>query len=271
VNVIGDSLIAGAERSVEQSIAAAGCVSLVDAMGGRSLSAGWQCQIGSGWKLVDQNVNETCRPSGLGLLEQWAADSTLGDIVIIALGTNDAGLRDEQGWEMRWDQALAITAPRPVMFVSVSSSSVDSRAGRLSRYNLALRTWCMTAPRCYIAEWAMTAAATKDTSYTDGIHLTRDATLKRAAFLGDSVATLLAGKPLIPPAPFATTTTTTATTSTTTTSTTVAATTTTTPPTDTSVPDGTSVPVSTTTPDATTTSTTTANPATSTTTTTTTI
>ena len=36
--------------------------------------------------------NETCAPSGLTLLKSWADAAALGDVVVVALGTNDSGL-----------------------------------------------------------------------------------------------------------------------------------------------------------------------------------
>lgn len=275
VAVVGDSLMAGAARLHEQALAGVGCASAVDGVGGRSLSFGWQCRIaqydGSTPLLLvpePEPGNATCAPSGLELLRMWAEAGALGDLVVVALGTNDAGIhRDEATWIARWERALSLTGDRPVVFLTTAARPGSSRVPTQDSYSASLRRWCDTTTRCHLADWALAPAATDPSSYVDSVHLRRVATEQRAAFIAAAVRALLTATPAPGPAPLPTlptTTTTSTSTSTTTTSTSTSTSTSTTVPATTTT---TTTSSTTTTSTSTTTSTTTTTSSTTTTTT----
>lgn len=228
VAVIGDSLMAGAPAMHVDALARYGCAADVDGLGGRSLAWGWQCRItrddGSrGLRLVDAPIpgNDTCAPSGLELLHHWAANGGLGDLVVIALGTNDAGIFSPSSWTRNWTDAMRIAGGRRVVFLTTRARPGHSKAPVQDAYSEALRNWCPTVANCFIADWAMTATANDTASYVDDVHLTRQATEARAEFIANAAATVLtttAPGPTLPP-PVTVATVPAATTSTTTTST----------------------------------------------------
>lgn len=246
VALVGDSLMAGLPGVHRDALAEIGCAADVDGVGGRSLNRGWQCRVphGNGTMLrllPDRQVgNDTCAPSGLELLEMWATAGGLGNVVVVALGTNDAGLHRESTWVSHWESAMQITGHRPVVFLTTQARPGDRQIAPQAAYSAALRSWCATTPLCHLADWAATAVANDPASYSDGVHLRSDATRARARFIRDSVAAVLAGAPPAATTPVATitlppsttipstTTTTTIPTSTTTTATTTATTSTTT-------------------------------------------
>jgi hypothetical protein len=279
VAVIGDSLMAGAEQLHADALARVGCAAAVDGEGGRSLVYGWQCRVdrdGHRPLLVFEDRipgNDTCAPSGLTLLESWANAAALGDIVVIALGTNDSGLYDKTRWQRNWSEAIRLAGGRPVVFVTAQAGPGSAQYARQNTYTVALRQWCAGQRLCVLAEWGNTAAAADASSYVDTVHLNSAGTRARAAFIADVVAALLTGRPIPNPQPPPTPTippagTTTTTTVVITPGTTTAPTNPTSPSTTTTAP--TSTTTTTTTPAVTTTSTTTSTTTTTTTSTTTT-
>jgi hypothetical protein len=274
--------MAGTEPLHVDALARVGCAAAVDGEGGRSLSYGWQCRVDRDGRrplmLFEDRIpgNETCAPSGLTLLASWANAAALGDVVVIALGTNDSGLYDKSRWQHNWAEALRLAGGRPVVFVTTQAGPGSAQYTRQHNYAVALRQWCAGQRLCVLAEWANTAAAADATSYVDTVHLNGAGTRARAAFIAEVVAALLTGRPIpnpqppptptIPPAETTTTVATAPVTSTTSTTATTSPPTPTTPAT-TSAPT-TSSPTTTTTAAPTTTSTTTTTTTSTTTTTT---
>ncbi|HEX4981876.1 MAG TPA: peptidoglycan-binding protein [Ilumatobacteraceae bacterium] len=291
VAVVGDSLMAGAEELHAKALDKVGCAAAVDGEGGRSLAYGWQCRVDRDGRrpllLFEDRIpgNETCAPSGLTLLKSWSDAIALGDVVVVALGTNDSGLFDKSRWQSNWVEAMRLAGGRPVVFLTTQARPGSDQYDRQKSYAIALRQWCNGQRLCILADWANTAAANDPASYVDTVHLNLAGTRARASFIADVVAALLTGRPIpnpqppptptIPPAGTTTTTavaTEPASTSTTPSSptppaTTIAPTTTTTPDVTTSAPatTTTAAPTTTTTTVASTTTTTTATTTTSTT------
>jgi hypothetical protein len=277
VAVLGDSLIAYSTSLHADALRAINCAPAVDGVGGRSLAHGWQCRVakpgGRNPLLLlpaPEPGNTSCAPSGLELLEMWRDAGAFGDIVVIALGTNDAGLFDEGRWIRNWNDVLRSTGDRPVIFLTTKGRLGSAQSVNLDRYAAVLRRWCDEQPRCFLADWALTMAANDPASYVDPVHLTRPATVARANFIRDAVSALFAGRPLPNPAPIPTVVATIPSTTTTTTTvpaTTVPRATTTVPRSTTTVPPPattTSTTTTTTVPPTTTTSSSTTVPATTT-------
>ena len=207
VAVIGDSLMAGAEQLHVDALARVGCAAAVDGEGGRSLAYGWQCRVDRDGRrpllLFEDRIlgNETCAPSGLTLLASWAGAAALGDVVVVALGTNDSGLYDKSRWQHNWAEALRLAGGRPVVFVTTQAGPGSAQYTRQNTYAAALRQWCAGQRLCVLAEWANTVAAADAASYVDTVHLTAAGTRARAAFIAEVVAALLTGRPIPNPQP----------------------------------------------------------------------
>ena len=260
VSVVGDSLLAGAEGLQEARLAEIGCASAVDAIGGRSLSFGWQCRVlrtngTRSFPLLPEPEpgNYTCAPSGLELIELWSDAGALGDAVVVALGTNDAGLYTERQWIDHWQRAFEFAGERPVIVVTSQARPGSRQVATQLAYSNALRQWCTTVPRCVLADWARTAPANDAGSYVDPVHLTRAVTDARASFIRDVVAALLSKQPIPNPSPLPTTTMPTTTLATTTTPTTTTPATTTLPQASTTTEPSATSTTTTTTPATTTT------------------
>ena len=256
VAMIGDSLMAGTQQLHADRLAEIGCASAVDGVGGRSTAFGWQCRVlqANGRRPLlllaePEPGNDTCAPSGLELLRMWSEARALGDVVVLALGTNDATLFNDQHWQGHWEQVFEFAGNRPVIVVTTQARPGNSAALAQAAYSEALRQWCATEQRCVLADWALTEAANDAGSYVDAVHLTRAGTDARASFIRDVVQALLTGQPIPNPVALATPTTTVPPT---TTSTTIAPATTTT-----STLPTTTVPLGTTTTNSTNTTTTT--------------
>jgi peptidoglycan hydrolase-like protein with peptidoglycan-binding domain len=251
VAVVGDSLMAGSMPMHAQRLADIGCAPAVDAVPGRSLAFGWQCLVSTGdgdprWRIVPdpEPDNGTCSPSGLELLRLWSEAGALGDVVVVALGTNDAGLYQPDAWVEHWQEALQLVGDRPIVFVT-SQAMLGAGRTTQTRYSEALRQWCARTAQCVLAEWAYTPTALDNASYVDPVHLTLPATQARARFLAEVVAALITGRPAGGAAPLPTVTSTlprTSTTSATTTAASTSSTTTSTPASATSTSTTTSVP-----------------------------
>lgn len=188
VLLVGDSLVEAALRSHADAFTYVGCESIVDGVAARSLSEGWQCLADGGRSMAivlrafPEADNDTCRPSGLELVRQWADLTRLSSATVIALGTNDAGMYSEEEWIRRWNRVVELTGG-PLIFVTVAGRPGDRWVDNANRYNATLRWWCSSEPRCVLAEWDTTAPARDVASYIDHVHLTRAVGEMRAVFI----------------------------------------------------------------------------------------
>ena len=168
---------------------------------------GWQCRVDRDGRrpllVFEDRIpgNETCSPSGLTLLASWAGAAALGDIVVVALGTNDSGLYDKARWQNNWAEAIRLAGGRPVVFVTAQAGPGSAQYTRQNTYTAALRQWCAGQRLCVLAEWGNTAAAADPASYVDTVHLNLAGTRARATFIADVVAALLTGRPIPNPKP----------------------------------------------------------------------
>ncbi|MFZ9041642.1 MAG: peptidoglycan-binding protein [Ilumatobacteraceae bacterium] len=208
VSVIGDSLVATRERRYGAALADVGCASFVDGFTSRAMTGGWLCiaDDGSGGGPIEsvdapRPGDLACAPGGQRAIDLLVEADALGDLIVVALGTNDAGTNDQSLWSRRWQRVLESTEPLPVVFLTTSARQDTPAFARQQSYSTALRVWCDRIDRCVLADWALTPAALDPASYTDDVHLTSTATAARAAFIAEVVASIRAGRPVIPPEP----------------------------------------------------------------------
>lgn len=187
VSVVGDSLVSGREQTYQDALRRDGVDALVDGRGSRALRWGWQCKRTDGsLGIFKKPTSEKCRREGLELLRWWARQQTLGEGVVIALGTNDAGLFRPAQTKANLHEARRLIGDRPVWLVTVRKLKPSTK---VAAWNQAAREWCAADVACEMIEWAESVGGQDRASYTgDGVHLTEAGVRARAAFIADAVA-----------------------------------------------------------------------------------
>jgi hypothetical protein len=184
VLVIGDSLEADAPQVYADALTAAGWAPRVEAFWGQQID-----------------------PYGMRVLTDEIAAGTLPDTVVMALGTNDAGLNcgcpwgenfTNAQWRARIDAALALTGPdRTVLWVNVvfSPPQVEGRieeAEQLDRVlNRRMAYWRSLGWHTYVGTWRsylLNYPGGWPYWSEEGIHYTLDGYSVRAAWIARRLA-----------------------------------------------------------------------------------
>ena len=111
-----------------------------------------------------------------------ASHAVIGDVVVVALGNNDAG--DPTTFGQRVDGVMAAIGPvRRVIWVNLRTfaSWVPAMNQQLV---LAQGRW----PNLQIADWNAVAASNPALVYGDGLHLTPDGQVAMAQLIGEPIA-----------------------------------------------------------------------------------
>jgi lysophospholipase L1-like esterase len=139
---------------------------------------------------VDAAIGRTAR-QGLDVLRNLPA---IPDVVVIALGTNDAaaGVRVSSVIGTV-ERALALVAPRPLVWVDVALDTSPPAITRAAELTRTLHATAGRIPGLWIAPWAEAAVEHERWWADDGVHLTRAGERARAALIAD-VATEVAPK-----------------------------------------------------------------------------
>ena len=206
VSFVGDSLTAASESSYRAALLHVGVNPIsLSGVSSRALRFGWQCFI-TKTDLVVRSApipGKKCAREGLEELTQFARSGKLGDAVVVALGTNDAGLYWPEQQSAHLDTVRKIVGARPLYLVSTVTVHASSNA-RMIRYNAVAAAWCKKDSKCRVIDWAATAEANNPALYgRDGVHMGATGTGARAEFIAKEVVRLA-----VPPPPPATTTTT---------------------------------------------------------------
>jgi lysophospholipase L1-like esterase len=190
VGIIGDSLVSASPQTYAKLFSDAGIPITVDGVGSRALRYGWQCRDASGRLVVLPKPSaKKCRREGLEVVKNLAEQGTLPDVLIIALGTNDAGLFKPHQVAANLAELRSLIGDRKVFLVSVKKLTSSKKPGV---YNAAASSWCATDIACAMIDWAATPAASNRRMYSaDRVHLTAKGVTARAQFIFDSVASTL--------------------------------------------------------------------------------
>jgi hypothetical protein len=172
VSLVGDSLVAMHLAAYRSAIEQAGCEARIDGLSSRSLRDGELC------------TPSRCGPQGLEVLRRWRAAGQLGSTVVVALGTNDAGLGGEDSWRASWASAMELSGGRRTVFVTPVGRG--RLAAKRERYSAALRQWC-AARGCTLADWARHPVALDASVYLDDAHLDARGTESRAALIASTL------------------------------------------------------------------------------------
>jgi lysophospholipase L1-like esterase len=189
-SLVGDSLTAERQQVYRDALSFNGVVpSAVSGVSSRALRYGWQCWVNGSLRIYPSPVNTGCKREGLEELKHWAAQGTLGDAVVIALGTNDAGLYSSSRQMENFAQARSLIGARPMYLVTVISRS-SAQNQKMIAFNNTARAWCAADAACAVIDWASTPQAQNRGIYTDSVHLTPTGTLQRASFIAEQVVAL---------------------------------------------------------------------------------
>ena len=189
VTLIGDSLVSANPEVYAASLTRHGLTSSIESRGGRALRYGWQCRSKDGRLIVVSHPNSPrCRREGLTTLAHLTHTRELAQRVVLALGTNDAGLfRPEQISANLTEARRVVGSQRTLYLVSIARRG-GSR--QYTIYNDTARAWCAKDSRCEFVEWARSVEAQQPHSYTaDGVHLQPAAVQARAQMIADTLTT----------------------------------------------------------------------------------
>ena len=181
VALVGDSLVDTVESYYFDAFDSRDCDSVISGVGSRTLTYGWVC----GFTLRD-SPGEGCRPSGLTQVQQWSADGTLSDRVIIsALGTNDALVFSADQIKEHFEELQKYADASQIILVSPQVKPGSDAASKINRYNITSTAWCTLQLNCTVADWAASIDAANISYYADDFHLTGSGYEARAEFIAD--------------------------------------------------------------------------------------
>jgi lysophospholipase L1-like esterase len=124
------------------------------------------------------------------------------DLVVVALGTNDArpDLTITEA-ESRINEMLALVSDKtPVLWVNVYRNDTKNTADAAQRFDAALQMVAEDRPNVTVLDWSTFIQAHTDLMGPDHIHLTAKGYDERAAWLADAIAAGLRLPPVPPPA-----------------------------------------------------------------------
>ncbi len=145
VTTVGDSLNIGMEPSLDEEL--------------------------RGWRLVHRNENG--RRTAEGIAELRALGYDLGQVVVVSLGTNDAGI-DPAAFRGHVDEVLALAGPRRcVVWLTISHGGPEE-------LNDVLEDAARRHPNLELADWAALVEEEPELLAFDGLHGTPDGYERRA-------------------------------------------------------------------------------------------
>jgi lysophospholipase L1-like esterase len=108
-------LVTASPKLYAEKLRAVGMAVRIDAVGSRALRFGWQCRDATGRLVIlKQPSSGSCRREGLEVLSNLRRTNALPDAVVIALGTNDAGLFTPAEIVSSLDNARTLIGERPL-------------------------------------------------------------------------------------------------------------------------------------------------------------
>jgi lysophospholipase L1-like esterase len=190
VSLVGDSLTAANPQVYRDAFAATGARAVaLSGVPSRALRYGWQCWSNGKLGIFPAAISSSCKREGLEELRSWAASGTLGQAVVVSLGTNDAGIYSHAQHMEHFAQARQLVGPRALYLVSVYSTNATQNE-RMKRFNDAARQWCAADSKCAFIDWASSTQAQNRGIYTDSVHLNATGTAQRASFIASQVASM---------------------------------------------------------------------------------
>jgi lysophospholipase L1-like esterase len=187
VSVVGDSLIAGRERIYREAFAARAVPHNVSGVGSRALRYGWQCKTPAGLVVRPRPLHSKCKREGLEMIKYLRDARGLGTEVVVALGTNDAGLYPGARSIPNLNEVRKLVGTRKIWIVTVRKLSGGPK---LKQWNATAAAWCARDISCALIPWAESSLASNPAVYSqDGVHLTERGAKLRA----EMIATVVVG------------------------------------------------------------------------------
>ena len=165
VAVVGDSLTVGVQDSLPRDSRERGFTVEIDAKKGREI------------------------PEGVKVLQKLAPGK---DVVVIALGTNDARTSlDAKAATDLVDQAIAVAADTvPVLWVNIYRDPKTEVGKAAIRFNTVLDSLKARHSNLTVADWASVMKTNVKLMAGDGIHLTDDGYRQRSVWIADQIVEL---------------------------------------------------------------------------------
>jgi hypothetical protein len=186
ISLVGDSLVANRTEIYKEAFSLRGVPANVDGVGSRAIRWGWQCKVDAGLRVFPRPVHAKCKREGLELLRHWERSGSLGTDVVVALGTNDAGLYPGPKSLPNLDQLRKVVGDRHLWLVTVRKLNGSKSA---PAWNKTATAWCERDQACSVIEWGESQISAKRSLYiADGVHLTPRGAQVRAEFIATVVA-----------------------------------------------------------------------------------
>lgn len=152
---------------------------------GDSLNVGMEPYLDDelrGWRLVHRNENG--RRTAEGVAELRALGDALAQVVVVSLGTNDAG-SDPAAFRGHVDEVLALAGPsRCIVWLTISLGGPEELNG-------VLEDAARRHPNLELADWATLVEEEPELLAVDGLHGTPDGYERRAELVAGSARACL--------------------------------------------------------------------------------
>jgi lysophospholipase L1-like esterase len=180
INLIGDSLVSGRDADYTRAFAGYGLTLRTDGAGSRSLRYGWLCKHQDRVVTAVEPSSPDCNRQGLELVRWWVESNQLRDVLVVALGTNDAYRRTD-------DVTASLVELRRLLgahpLVLVGTSSLPMRQA-FNNWNDTATQWCVTDLDCRFLDWAGDPDGQDPRHFSsDGVHATTLGGIARAEFI----------------------------------------------------------------------------------------
>jgi lysophospholipase L1-like esterase len=165
VAVVGDSLTVGIQDTLPRDARDRGFTVQIDGKKGREI------------------------PEGVKILQKLVPGK---DMVVIALGTNDARTTlDAKSASTLIESALDTVGPTvPIIWVNVYRDPKTDAGRAAQRFNAALEAERASHPNLTVADWAAAMKSNTKIMAADGIHLSDDGYKQRSAWVADQIVEL---------------------------------------------------------------------------------
>lgn len=180
INLIGDSLVVRRDEDYTHAFADNGLTLRLDGAGSRSLRYGWLCIESSRVVTAIEPSSPDCKRQGLELVRWWVESNQLRDVLVVALGTNDAYRRTD-------DVTASLIELRRLLgnhpLVLVGTSSLPMRQA-FENWNDTATQWCGADIDCQFLDWAGDPLGQNPNYFSsDGVHPSTLGGVARAEFI----------------------------------------------------------------------------------------
>lgn len=180
ISLIGDSLVVRRDEDYARAFADYGLTLRLDGAGSRSLRYGWLCKHQNRVITAIEPSSPDCRRQGLELVRWWVESNQLRDVLVVALGTNDAYRRTDDV-TASLDELRQLLGDHPLVLVGTSSLPMRQA---FANWNGTATQWCSTDLRCRFLDWSAAPDGQDPRHFSsDGVHPSTLGGVARAEFI----------------------------------------------------------------------------------------